>query len=246
MELEKEVIPYLKDEKFSAGLSVKTSMPQAKLTNRLDYICDYAKGKKIVHVGCLDHLPLIEKKIRSGTWLHKLLDEVAKKQVGIDINKEGIEKVKKTLGYENIFFEDILSDEPPGEFISQENWDLMILGEILEHVNNPVEFLIKLRLKYAVYVREILISVPNAFALENFLYALRHIECINTDHRSWFSIYTLTKNLTLAGFGSFDFDFVTSYPSDYKNISFKKMLINKYPSLRSTIVVNARFNEHEP
>ena len=241
MKLNNEVLPYLKDEKFSAGLFLKISDPEKNLRNRIDFICAYAKGKKILHVGCLDHIPLIEKKISQGLWLHKRIDEVAGRQVGIDINREGLEWVRSSLGYENVYYENIISQDPPGEMITSETWDAMILGEILEHVDNPVAFLSQLKNKYSPYVKEVLITVPNAFTLDNFLLALRHQECINTDHRSWFSIYTLSKNLTLAGFTDFDFHFVTSYPSDYKNNWFKRSLVNRFPALRNTIIMRASF-----
>lgn len=241
MKLNSEVFPYLRDEKFSAGLFVKISHPEKNLSNRIDFICAYSKGKKILHVGCLDHIPLVEKKISQGLWLHKRIDEVAGKQLGIDINLEGLEWARTKLGYDNVHYENIISQDPPGEMITSETWDAMILGEILEHVDNPVAFLSQLKNKYAPYVKEVLITVPNAFTLDNFLLALRHQECINTDHRSWFSIYTLSKNLTLAGFADFDFHFVTSYPSDYKNSWFKRSLVNRFPALRNTIIMRASF-----
>ena len=62
MKLSNETIPYLKDEKFSDGLYLTIASPERRLVNRIDYICRYAKGKKILHVGCLDHIPLVEKK----------------------------------------------------------------------------------------------------------------------------------------------------------------------------------------
>jgi hypothetical protein len=241
MKLSNETIPYLKDEKFSDGLYLTIASPERRLVNRIDYICRYAKGKKILHVGCLDHIPLIEKKISQGVWLHKRIEEVAEKQIGIDINREGLEWVRSRLGYANVYYENIISNDPPGEFIANETWDAMILGEILEHVDNPVAFLNQLKIKYAPYVREVLITVPNAFAMDNFMLALKQKECINTDHRSWFSIYTLSKNLSLAGFGEFDFHFVTSYPSDYKNNWLKRILVNRFPALRNTIVMTASF-----
>ena len=46
MQLEKEVIPYLKDEKFSNGLYLKTARAKKTLDNRIDYLCNYSVGKK--------------------------------------------------------------------------------------------------------------------------------------------------------------------------------------------------------
>ena len=157
MQLNENVLPYLRNEKFSQGLYVKTSGPEKEIDNRLDYIIRYATGKKVIHVGCVDHIPLIEEKIKNNQWLHKRIEEVAQKQVGIDINREGITLVKEKFGYPNVYYEDIASNEPPGNFIQEERWDVMILGEILEHVNDPVHFLQQLKAKYAPFAKEILI-----------------------------------------------------------------------------------------
>lgn len=243
MQLNEYVIPYLRDEKFSEGLYVKISGPEKRIDNRLDYIIGYAAGKKVIHVGCVDHIPLIEKKIKDNLWLHKRIDEVAQKQIGIDINREGIALVKEKFGYQNVYYEDIAGNEAPGSFIQKEKWDVMILGEILEHVDNPVHFLKQLKAKYAPFATEILVSVPNAFAWENFWLALRQKECINTDHRAWFSVYTLSKALTLAGFHNFFHHFVTFEPGDYKTSFFLRLMLKKYPALRSTIMTGARFNQ---
>jgi len=240
MQLEEELIPYLKDEKFSNGLYLKTSESKKKLDNRIDFLCSYSTGKKIIHVGCVDHIPLIQKKIENNLWLHARINEVASKQLGIDISREGLDYVRKNFGYTNVIYENVVSGDPVAEEIQSEKWDAMILGEILEHVDNPVLFLQNLKKKYAAYVKELVITVPNAFAWENFYLALKKKECINTDHRAWFSIYTLSKNLTLADFEISSYEFVTSYPNDYKG-SWKKFFLKKYPQFNSTIVMISKF-----
>jgi 2-polyprenyl-3-methyl-5-hydroxy-6-metoxy-1,4-benzoquinol methylase len=240
MRIEESVIPYLKDEKFSNGLYLKTSVPKKTLDNRIDYLCEYASGKKIIHVGCVDHIPLIQKKIENKVWLHSRIDEVASRQLGIDINREGLEYLKSKMGIQNAIYEDIISDSEVAAEIRSEKWDAMILGEILEHVDNPVLFLKNLKKKYSPYINYLVISVPNAFAWENFYWSLKKMECINTDHRAWFSVYTLAKNLTLAEFEIDFHDYVTSYPNDYKG-SWKKRFLKKYPQLNSTIIMGAKF-----
>jgi len=238
-------VPFLKDEKFSEGIYIPLAKPQRSFKDRIEYISDFCRGKKIIHVGCLDHEPLILKKIEADIWLHKRIDEVAEKQVGIDINLSALAFVKEKTMYQNVFYEDIRSDQPPGNFIQESKWDAMILGEVLEHVNDPIEFLKKLKAKYSAFAKEVLISVPNAFALENFKLALRHKECINSDHRSWFSIYTLAKNLAIAGYSQFAYEFVRYDPDDYKGKFLHNLFLKQYPSFRSTIVMHAQFSQHE-
>jgi hypothetical protein len=241
MDLKHNLLPYLTGEKFSEGLYVPLAQSQRNIPDRINYIVEYCRGKKIIHVGCIDHEPLILKKIEANTWLHKRIDDVAGKQVGIDINKSGISFVKERTGFSNVYFEDVTSLQPAGEFIRDEYWDAMILGEVLEHVNDPISFLKKMKKKYSPFVKEVLISVPNAFAWENFRLAIRHKECINSDHRAWFSVYTLAKNLAEAGYHNFSYDFVGFEPEDYKSRYLIKLLLKKFPALRSTIMMKAQF-----
>jgi len=242
MNLQQDIIPFLKGEKFSEGLYVTLAHTERNIPDRISIIVNFCRGKNVIHVGCLDHEPLVLKKIETNTWLHKRIDEVAAKQVGIDINRSGIEFVTKNTGFHNIYFEDVMSEKPAGEFIQRQKWDAMILGEVLEHVNDPVCFLKKIKEKYASLVKEVLVTVPNAFAWENFRLAIKHKECINSDHRAWFSVFTLAKNLAEAGYSNFSYDFVMYEPDDYKRRYFLRFLLKRCPALRSTIVMKAQFD----
>lgn len=235
------VIPYLQGERFDNGLAVKIAAKQ-KLMTRIDYLCDYARGKRIVHVGCVDHIPLITEKLKNNTWLHRRLDEVSKEVIGIDNSLEGIQYMKEQLGYDNAVYEDILNGDIH-ESIKRE-WDSMIMGEILEHVDNPVAFLSKIRERYSMYVKELVITVPNAFSIKNSFYTLKHTEHINTDHRYWFTPYTLTKILMRAGFTPLYHDFTTYYPVSNRNVIRKwviKGMLNRYPAFRGNLVAVAGF-----
>lgn len=242
--LQHSVQPYLTGEEFDNGLRVKIAGRQ-KLFSRIDYLCEYATGKRIIHVGCVDHIPLITEKLKANTWLHRRLDEVCREQLGLDNSTEGIAYMKEFLGYNNVIYEDILEGEV-NEAITQKEWDCMIMGEILEHVDNPVEFLSKIRERYSPYVKELLITVPNALSMNNALYALRHTERINTDHRYWFSPYTLNKILIRAGFKPLYHEFASYYPLSGKN-PFKKVLLKqvlqRFPAWRANLISVAQFGK---
>ena len=241
MKIADKVLPYLKGEKFSNGLTLPIAKKRNLFPNRIDYVCEYLKGKIVLHVGCVDHVPLIKEKVKQNKWLHAKIDEVATLQLGIDINKEGITFLKEELSITNVVYENILDEHEPNQLIKNEKWDVMFLGEILEHVDNPVTFLSGIKKKYAPHVKQIMITVPNAFTLSNFLLALKGKECINSDHRSWFSPFTLSKILCISGFDIIEFDFVTSFPEDYKKDFLKRMLLKKFPALNSNIIMIASF-----
>lgn len=70
---------------------------------------------------------------------------------------------------------------------------------MLEHVDNPVQFLEAVNKNYREIVDKIIITVPNAFSIFNFMTALSGKEAINTDHRYFFTPYTLCKIAYMAG-----------------------------------------------
>jgi 2-polyprenyl-3-methyl-5-hydroxy-6-metoxy-1,4-benzoquinol methylase len=244
MQLENHIMPYLQGEKFDNGLKVTISR-KGPLVDRLLYLSHYAKGKKIVHVGCVDHLPLIEKKIANNIYLYKRLEEVAARQFGIDNSEEGIRYMQDVLKCDNVAVEDILNG-PIHNTIQNEQWDSMILGEILEHIDNPVLFLSTIRARYKPYVKQLVITVPNALSINNTMYSWKNTERINTDHRYWFTPYTLNKILLLAGFTPVSHDFATYYPLNGKGVKkvrniFLKYLLTRNPVFRSDLIMIADF-----
>ena len=70
MILDSNTLDYLNGKKFSNGLSVPYSF-SGPIPKRVDFLKELVREKQVLHLGCLDHLPLIDNKISSGQWLHK-------------------------------------------------------------------------------------------------------------------------------------------------------------------------------
>jgi hypothetical protein len=196
MEIDKDLVSYLENSKFSSGKKTRFSNAEKKLLYKDEYLVSLVRGKRIIHFGCIDHVDIIDEKIRQNRWLHKILIENTKICYGIDIDREGIDFVSKK-GIEGIYYCNIESDELPADIRNTE-WDYLLLGEVLEHVNNPVHFLEEINTKFKGLAKQVIITVPNAFRFENWLYALLEKEYINTDHRYWFTPFTLSKVCTMA------------------------------------------------
>lgn len=209
------------------------------LETRQDLLLKLVKGKKIIHVGCVDHLEIIEEKIKRNQWVHQLITEAADKCLGIDINAEGIEYLQKKLGYKNVMIHNIILD-PPAQEILNESWDYLLLGEILEHVDNPVEFLSAISQKYGSKVKGIIVTVPNAFNLNNFRNTLKDIEYINTDHRFWFTPYTLAKVFYRSGINPEQAYTCLFEPASSRGL-ISKFMLRKFPLLRDTLVMAGSF-----
>lgn len=190
--------PYLTGEKFSNALPIIIKTQKTQEKKRVEFLCDLTKNKRIIHVGFVDHIPLIREKIAKKTWLHGLLVKSCEECFGIDICQDAVKYAEQELGIGNVLCADILKDD-----ILQNKegvWDYIVLGEILEHTDNPVEFLSVIRQKYANTIKKIIITVPNAFNLANSRNIRKGIERINSDHRYWFSPYTIQKVMFRAGF----------------------------------------------
>jgi hypothetical protein len=231
---------YLQGSAFSSGYSFRfTGSHKDEAGDRVNWLNARIRGKSIIHVGCCDHLPIIEKKRTRGYWLHEHLVKNATHCVGVDTDAEGVRFLVEELQQENIYCADLLRDEIPQ--IDARSWDYLFLGEVLEHIDNPVAFLQQLREKYSGRIGELIVTVPNAFKYKNVRNALKGRERINSDHRYWFTPYTLAKVISCAGCRPREFTFVTSYPiEDRIPIGwFKRLFLNRYPAFRETLVMTA-------
>lgn len=231
--------PFLIGKSFSNSLKLNISKKEDQVLYRIPIIESIVKGKKIIHVGCVDHLPLIDEKRRNGNWLHERLTKICNECLGVDINQEGLDYIK-SIGFSDVCYLNIIEDEVPNT-IKDRKWDYMLLGELLEHIDNPVEFLKNINIKYQQHADKLIITVPNAFRLQNFSAALKYQEWINSDHRYWFSPYTLAKVATNAGFEVESFAFVQISNISWKSVR-KKFLLSRYPAFRDCIIMTLQFS----
>lgn len=233
---------FLKGTDFSNGLKIQIATRNDIAMDRLTLLEKLWSENKIIHLGCADHLPLIEMKIKKNIWLHARLCRVSKRCLGIDLDRSGVDFIRQTLGYEDVLFLDITKED--SDLIKEEKWDFIVLREVLEHIDNPVEFLGAIREKYKDVIKKMIITVPNAFSFSNFKQALFNKEVINTDHRYWFTPYTLAKVVTMSGARPEEFYFCNYFPD---NLSIKDLLnihgiieraiLRVFPALRPTIVM---------
>ncbi|MEN3042006.1 MAG: class I SAM-dependent methyltransferase [Fervidobacterium sp.] len=228
-----ELIDFLEDRMFSNALNV--SFPDQPYMTRIEFLEKICTQKNVVHIGFADHLEVIENKIKNNQYLHKRLLNVAKRCFGIDINCNAVEFVKTKYNMSDVYCLDVLVDDLPEAFF-QIKWDYVLLPEIIEHVDNPVIFLSQIKVKFQNICDYVIITTPNAFRISNFEYALRGMELINSDHRYWFTPYTLMKVVTKAGLRVVDIYFADSFV-DERN----RVLTTKIPLLREDLILMASF-----
>lgn len=181
---------------------------QDKQYVRDDYILDLCKNKNVLHFGFIDH-PIMLNKIENNGLLHLKIKKVSKYLCGIDVVEEDIKlystlaKDKDVFAY-NLFTTDI---NETNKYFLLNNYDLILLPDVLEHVTNPGMMLTKLYELCKLNQSSLLVTVPNVYSSSNFMLALDGIEAIHPDHYYYYSPYTLKKILQDTGFKNIEIMF---------------------------------------
>ena len=160
------------------------------LIQRCDLIKDLCNGKRVLHLGCTNY-PYTEESIQNKMLLHFDLEKVAKDLWGIDADQAGIDLLR-SYGSEQIVLgnlEDLSSVEIKGTF------DIIVAGEIIEHLSNPGLFLDGIR-RFMSRETRLLVTTVNAYCAIRFLwYGVRgkqgRNEFVHPDHVAYYSYSTL-------------------------------------------------------
>jgi 2-polyprenyl-3-methyl-5-hydroxy-6-metoxy-1,4-benzoquinol methylase len=151
------------------------AVPDFPVVDRLAFIVGRCAGKRVLDIGA------------SGL-LHKAIVEVAAEYWGIDHPSNDKGEARR-----NVFYADL--DEKPG-CIPNRAIDVIVCGEVLEHLASPGAFLKSLR---AMYACPLIVSVPNAMSEVARMHMLAGWENVNFDHTCWFSWKTLSGLLGKCG-----------------------------------------------
>lgn len=171
-----------------AQLAMVHTLPKARYVNRIDYLAERASGQRVIHVGFVD-AGFQEMQAATGTWLHAHLDERARELVGIDIDADGVAEAV-AAGFEGYVAD--CRDPEAVAALGLEPADVVIAGEIIEHLDDPGSFLSLLQ----GLVRpggELVLTTPNASGLVNGFAAMAGAEVNHPDHVVLFSWRTLTN-----------------------------------------------------
>jgi 2-polyprenyl-3-methyl-5-hydroxy-6-metoxy-1,4-benzoquinol methylase len=167
-------------------------LPSITAENRVDFILSRIQGRKVLHLGCADW-PFTRKKLQKGSLLHQRMATFAGELVGLDLEAEAIVMMREA-GIENLH----LGNSEATLFESlHDTYDVIVAGEILEHVLNPGLFLNSIR---SVCHREsiVIITTPNFAPIKRLPRLLWRNEVIHPDHVAYYSVSTLTRLLNLS------------------------------------------------
>jgi hypothetical protein len=115
--------------------------------------------------------------------------------VGIDVEEEGVR-----WATEHGFEAHAVDAQSPQAVaaLGLEPADVVIAGEVVEHLDAPGPFLRAMR-ELASADGVLVVTTPNAYRLLNFLAPLGGVELVHPDHTAWHSPHTLATLLARSG-----------------------------------------------
>ena len=166
---------------------------------RKDEIVSLCKGKKVLHLGFIQHT-IYEKKIQENDWLHRKLDEVSDKLVGVDYLKDAVVNIREKYKYE-CYFGDVMQLD---QCELNDTFDIIVCGELIEHIENPGLMLDGIK-RFMNENTTLIITTPNPWYVERIKLIKRNKledQWLNKEHVSWFSYETLKQLLARKGYNA--------------------------------------------
>ena len=169
-------------------------VPRAPLVDRLEALRALVRGKRVVDLGFVDEGQMRAKRGR-GTWLHEVVAQEASAVTGVDADEAGVAHARE-LGFDARSAD--VEDAGSLSSLGLEPADVVLAGELIEHLDRPGAFLEAVKTIVAPG-GALVLTTPNAHALTNVLGALAGRELVNPDHVGWFSWRTLETLLSRHG-----------------------------------------------
>ena len=175
---------------------MQEGIPTRSVSHRLDVISDLVKGKEVLDLGVVDARVARgnaeERFDRSGKILFFQLAEINPDIVGLDLDEEGVEALKKR-GYNAVCGDVHVVD-------LNKKFDTIIAGEIIEHLDNPGQFLCNM-FRHLKPGGRLVVSTPNPFyAKQRGKIWRRGLPQVHEEHTCWFDPITLNHLLNRSGF----------------------------------------------
>lgn len=189
----RDAADFLAQDERSQRLLVH-SLPKVALVDRIAFLRDLAAGARVIHVGFAD-AGYREFHQQEEQWLHEHLAATTRSLVGIDLDPEGVEAAR-AQGYEAHVADCCEPTQIRALGIAPA--DLVLAGEIIEHLDNPGGFLDAMHELCAPDGR-LVITTPNAYGWVNPAAALTGHEVNHPDHIAMYTWRTLTEMLRRHG-----------------------------------------------
>jgi 2-polyprenyl-3-methyl-5-hydroxy-6-metoxy-1,4-benzoquinol methylase len=182
----------------------------ARPVDRIAHIARVCTGKRVLDLGAMDETAYKLKR-GHGLWLHEEIARKAARVLGVDaspaVPDEGLQTADNALLRRG----DILDLDG---LLRRTGFvpEVVVAGELIEHLENPLQFLRSLRQVPALGGSTLLVSTPNATALHNGLIAFGNRESSHADHLCILSFKTMSTLLSRAGYSDWQ---IIPYHSEF-------------------------------
>jgi len=175
-------------------------LPRTTIVDRVPWLVDQCRGKRVIHVGFAD-AGFRDEQNRAGSWLHGHLADVADSLVGLDFDGPGV-----TAAVDGGFEAHLVDCTDPAAVaaLALEPADVVLAGEVIEHLGSPGPFLEAVALLCAPG-GTLIVTTPNAYGLVNVVANItRRVEVNHPDHVVMFTWRTLTQLMQRHGWSPAD------------------------------------------
>ena len=167
-------------DKYIVAKNIKKNKP----VDKVEFICNYCKGKKVLDLGCVRHSA--DYSLDDFNWLHKKIKDVADSVLGVDYLQDEVKKLR-AKNY-NIIYGDVSE-----KLDINDSFDVIIAGDLVEHLTNFHCFfqnIIRLLKSDGVLI----ITTPNPFYADLFFYcAFKKNIIVNPEHTCFIDPITLNQ-----------------------------------------------------
>lgn len=144
--------------------------------DRVQFIAGLCRGKRVLDIGCLDETALAKQ--RTDDWLHGQIGNLASDVIGLDMSDRLPDEGLVTGPNSRILKGNGI--EPDAKQIKSEAIDMIVAGEFIEHLENPLAFLRSMQERFP--GRELILSTPNGTSFANALLGIIGREAQHPDH----------------------------------------------------------------
>jgi len=228
-------------------LEFRNRLPRSSLLpDRISWMLGQCARQRVVDVGCVDS-GLLEERAGTSELTHRAIADVAKAILGVDVDLQGIERLRQ-LGFSNVMTADLSASS---ETVIREaerlmkGCDIIACGEVLEHVPNVGSLLNGIGEVARTFDAAVIITVPNAFSIRSILAVIAGTEIVHPDHKYYFSWRTLKTLLEQSGLGIVEAHFYANNrgpasPTDFFKAVLNRTVVALRPQLGEGIAIKAR------
>lgn len=199
-----------------------------KVENRVEFVRGQCKSRDVLDIGpCgFSWLPSLDWFKRD--WVHAVIARNAKSLMGIDINREGIERARK-FGYRDIVYADAEN------FSLGRKFDVVFAGELIEHLSNPGLFLHRAK-QHLRMGGKLVLTTPNARHPGRWI----KDKAMSPHHVQLYTMQVLKQLLRANGFGEIKEYYLEGNARTLKGKLYIKLFLPFFPKFALALGVVAK------